>query len=223
VNDNLLTLIATSLHEAIADKDKPGFKDNQARSSHFVSRLATNLGRSNLTPGCDLKVISVDEHGNKSSGEWLLDIALVRKMTIEEKGFRTDAIIQIDWAVESESNSALVEFATDFSKLAVVRARNYLYLHGFNQGTERAAHQYFERRLRLAVEILRKADAFPNPFYLAFWPSPEKPAFANTESSIWDLLAPNINKKYQHLGQVHLYRLESSGAIPLGAAGLQAT
>ncbi len=221
MNDNLLNLIATSLGEAIAEKDKPYFRNNQVRSSLFVSRFASNLQRNNLAPGYDLRVVAVDEFGNKTSGEWLLDITLTRTTIIEEKGNRTHAVIQIEWAIESEGNSALAEFARDFSKLAVVRARNYLYLHGFNHGTEYAAQEYFTRRVKLAIDILRDANAFPNSFYLAFWPSPERPAFAKTVNSIWDLLAPDINKKYKHLGQVYLYRLESSGSTFLGTACLQ--
>ncbi len=220
MDTSLLALISKSLSDAIARKNESAYSINRNRSSLFVSELAKNLSSNLTAPDCTLKVISVDSSGKRLPGEWLLDIAITRCIKIEETGHVENAVTSIEWAVESESNSALSEFASDFSKLAVIRASNYLYMCGFNQGTERGAHRYFKRRLEFATNILKAANVVPPAFYVAFWPSPEKRVFKSYVGSLWDLIDDNSVQGFAHLKQVYLYQLTSEQPILIGATSI---
>jgi hypothetical protein len=213
---SILAIIANSLSEAISQKDNAFCKKNQNRSSLFVSILGKNLYSNLVDPDCSLKLITVDPNGNKEPGEWLLDIAITKIINIEERNYSAKAVTNLVWAIESESNSALTAFASDFCKLAVVKSHKYLYLHGFNQGTENATRDFFLRRMDFAKKILIAGGGVPNSFYIAFWPSPAKPKFKTNAQSIWDIIADYDDSQFDHLRKIYLFELTSDEPIPLG-------
>lgn len=217
----ILSIIASSLSDAILRKDETSFEEyNSKRSSLFVSILGEKLYSNFKDKNHSLKVIGVDSNGDNIQGEWLLDIVIAKSIEIVEKNYSTTAMINLEWAVESESNTSLDEFVWDFSKLAMVKSQNYIYLHGFNHGTEDGSNNFFRRRLDIAKKILLAGDGMPNSFYFAFWPSPAKPKFKTKANSIWDLLTDCNLFQYNHLRQIHLYKLTQDDPIYIGSQNI---
>jgi hypothetical protein len=213
----ILSIIANSLSDAISQKDMPGFELNQTKSSLIVSIFASNLKSDWSVTDCSLKVVKVDPDGQKHSGEWLLDIVIAKEIQIKEKGFTVYTVTNLEWAIESESNSGLAAFASDFSKLAVIKSSNYLYLHGFNQATEKAALEFFKRRLDFANKILMAGGGVPSQFFIAFYPSPEKPVFKSDAQTIWDLIPDGNSPQFNQLRKIHLFQLTLETPIFLGS------
>ena len=159
-------------------------KDAKLRSSIFVSVLGKELSKS--YEDHKLKVVGFDvERKRRTSGEWLLDIVIVKEKAIcdaKKKQSKAEIPYQIIWAVESESSTNLHAFAEDFGKLLCVRSENYLFLNGLNQKKEENRNSFVERRLETVKKLLNEIENNYNNLYFAFWPTPAK----NNNGSLWD-------------------------------------
>jgi len=180
--------------------------NNRLRSSIFVSNIADGLYSfyKDSNEHLALRVIGFDEDtGAGVEGEKMLDISIAKtKAIIDPDKEISKAIIgyQLIWAVESEANSGLPDFADDFGKLLCVKSKNYLYLNGLDQLQEKSRLSYIDRRLEVAKQLLEDAELEYDNFYYAFWPSPAKNT--NHNKSFWDM-----NKKDDLLGMVRVFEL----------------
>ena len=180
--------------------------NNRLRSSIFVSNIADGLYSfyKDSNEHLALRVIGFDEDtGAGVEGEKMLDISIAKtKAIIDPDKEISKAIIgyQLIWAVESEANSGLPDFADDFGKLLCVKSKNYLYLNGLDQLQEKSRLSYIDRRLEVAKQLLEDAELEYDNFYYAFWPSPAKNM--NHNKSFWDM-----NKKDDLLGMVRVFEL----------------
>ena len=175
ISELVLTAFKTSIeNEKIVDS-------NSMKSSYFVSQLA-NLFSDKFKK--DALVQSTDRYGNKSSGEWLLDITIVSKDKIgtSYKNRKSDIVKKIHWAIESEFSTSLNEFSKDFSKLLHIRSEAYLYIAGINQLSEGARREYIKAQTELAMDLVSE-QGIDSPFYLAFVPTPGK---SHEHSSLWN-------------------------------------
>lgn len=175
IADLVLTAFKTSIeNEEIVDS-------NSMKSSYFVSQLASLFSERFEK---DALVQNTERNGKKSSGEWLLDIAIVSKDEIgtSYKNRKSDIVKKIHWAIESEFSTSLKEFSKDFSKLLHIRSEAYLYIAGINQISEAARNEYIKAQIELAVDLVSE-QGIDSPFYLAFVPTPGK---SNEHSSLWN-------------------------------------
>ena len=112
-----------------------------------------------------LKVITVDNSGERFPGEWLVDACITEKYD----GF----IDRIIFAMESESNTSKAAFNDDFAKLLHLNADFKLYLNGLNHKSEDGMNKYIESRVAYAKSILCRVS-HTGKFFFGFWPSPGK-------------------------------------------------
>lgn len=181
------------------DNGKKHFS-NALKSAYFVSKLGENLISFWGDKTLKKNVIHVDNLGKKHSGEWLLDLTIVKNY---HSGNYRDFIKKIVWAVESESSTSFKAFNDDFLKLVHIKADNYLYLNGLNQKTQQGANNFIKKRVELAEKILSEIfpDSFNNPFYLGFWCSPCKKG----NNSLWNQL-----NHMNYLQNIHLFKYEKN-------------
>ena len=183
-------------------------KYNSNRSAKFVSEIAAGIDRA-LNKSSDVPAFLVNsqwvnDDGQRTSGEWLLDIAVTTLFQLTEQSNQTDLSVAIEWAVECEYSTSLEQFAADFGKLICVRSKKQLYLNGINQTTPDGRTKYIERRLVTAAGALEPVADLMSNFYFGFWPSPEKPKPASRhrdESSLWE-----VEELSDLLSSVQLYR-----------------
>lgn len=182
---------------------------NAARSGFFCAAVGKVL--KSLTPfDSRLRQIGFCESRHKfESGEWMLDGAVVE---LDEHQF----VRRIHVAMECESSTSKIEFATDFGKLLNVKAKTKVFLHGLDQITGKASDDLVSARCGLASQLVRECDPYSD-WFLGFWPSPKKvPGLP----SLWDDFYGA--RDYAHLAQIRLYRFDGQGfsrvlPIPLAA------
>ena len=141
-------------------------------SSRFVHEVAKEVHESYFL-GHWLHAIGVEDSGERSSGEWLLDACITKDISLRNPhhaGF-TRFIDSIVFAMESESDTGTPAFNTDFAKLLHLNAAVKLYLNGVNQSSEDTLEAYMGRRRKYVETILRTAR-HDGQFFFAFWPSP---------------------------------------------------
>ncbi|MDE0660921.1 MAG: hypothetical protein OXI79_14880 [Gammaproteobacteria bacterium] len=152
-------------------------------SSKFVYEVTKSIYLECL-PEYELHVISVDDRGDKRSGEWLLDGCI----TEESDGF----IERIVFAMESESARSKAAFDEDFAKLIHVKSYFKLYLNGLRHKEEADMTRYMEHRLAYAASVLRKTS-HAGKLWLGFWPSPGK---FRGRVSAWEALPAHLDAIY---------------------------
>jgi hypothetical protein len=169
------SIVTKSLEDAaILGPTKP-----KIQSAKFVEGIGKRLAEA----FCDLSdkrsFQTVNKEGTgKIKGEWLLDVAIWQPFDEKDEGYPNSPaqfLKKLRWAVESETNTSLVEMASDFNKLLAVHSDHYLYLNGMTQKTDAARSEYRERRLATARRVLKKTSRQKQltHFYYGFWPSPE--------------------------------------------------
>jgi len=153
---------------------------NNKRSSRFVSELS-RIFKDKYQAIALVQETDID--GNKTSGEWLLDIMIVTKKEIitPDKKRKTTVVDNITWAIESEFSTDLHEFFKDFTKLLYLKADAYLYIAGLNQETERSREKYIETQCELAAKLVEEKQ-IKVPFFIVFVPSPAN----RGGQSLWD-------------------------------------
>ena len=160
---------------------------NSRRSAKFVYEVAERLRELEGLRSDQIDVQRVDERGDKKPGEWLLDIAIAKRIEICDPGRPNDRPVSmrasLQWAVESEFAVSLESFAEDFGKLLCVNAKNRMYLNGMNQDSEKTRSSYVNRRLETVRAALDGSATSGKNFWMGFWPSPEKKGLVD---SLWD-------------------------------------
>lgn len=157
--------------------------NNKERSSVFVSSVADLLAEEfkaeiERKEACCCVQKFNEKIKKRIPGEWLLDIVIAKQTELrDEKKKRSKAkmISEILWAVESESDTGLDQFAKDFGKLLCVNSKNYLYLNGMNQSSA-GMKDYKERRLETIKNtdfISERLKEINGRFFIGFWPVPE--------------------------------------------------
>ncbi len=133
-------------------------------SSKFVYEVAAAIHQEFFAAHC-LNVISVDNSGERDSGEWLVDACITKK---------TDGFIdEIVFAMESESSQAGAAFNEDFAKLLHLNAAFKLYLSGLSHKTELGMEMHIPERIEECKNILSRVQQ-NGRLFVAFWPSPAK-------------------------------------------------
>ena len=212
VLDALSQALATSRNWARGRKIS-----NATRSARFCSDVCQNLGSllhdTELTP-IRPRYINVDDQGNKSPGEWLLDGTWTEDVRPDDRmDERKGVPAKIRCALECESSTSGFDYFTDFSKLLLVTSDIKLFLAGLNQRTKRAACSYIDLRVQQSSELVDQYDrTSPTDWYLAFWPSP----LAVDRRSLWERID---EEPLTHLHTIVLYQFADRTFQKIGDAG----
>ena len=196
MNDKKLLLAIERGYEKARDTClKEGFPlgKNQLFSAKFVAEVSQKIYTDCFSEAGTLRVIGVDDKGEKRSGEWLLDACITEDI---------DKFIgKIVFAMESESNTSKKSFNEDFAKILHIDATYSLYLNGLNHRTLKGKDSYIRDRLEYAKKIIANlAESKTSPIYIGFFPSPQNSTIQ--KKSIWWFLS----KEYSHLNQIVLYK-----------------
>jgi hypothetical protein len=134
-------------------------------------------------------VQETDKYGGKTTGEWLLDIAIVSKQKVHTsyKDRNASIVEKIIWAIESEFSTNLKEFCKDFAKLLHIKSEAYLYIAGLNQMTPEPRQAYINAQVELAKSLVER-HKIKEPFYMVFVPTPGQ---SGTHKSVWDAFEPD--------------------------------
>ena len=154
----------------------PNNLSNNKRSSYFVSELSKEFeDRYKATA----LVQKTDPNGERHTGEWLLDIAIVKTKEVgtDYKNRKTTVVDSIIWAIESEFSTYIKEFCKDFTKLLYIKANGYLYIAGLNQTDKKARENYIEAQKKLATTLVESKE-IKSPFFIVFIPS--------SGNGVWD-------------------------------------
>lgn len=182
-HQEIANLVYEAFQEAFAKKDKGALKNNNTfRSSYFVSLIGAQLEKhfeKYESTKVHYQAVQSIEASEKKSGEWLFDICVTRYKTIS-KTIKKDINTHLLFACESEFNTGLHAFATDFGKLICSNAKQYLFIQGLNQKTATGRFNFIEARKKIIQEQL--GDLIDVDFVLAFVPSPVKV----DQTSFWD-------------------------------------
>ena len=172
---------------------------NATRSARFCSDVFGKLDPLLYGAALTRRYISVDDHGKKSPGEWLLDGTWTEDVRPDDRMPR-GVPARIRCAIECESNTSGLDYFTDFSKLLSISADIKLFLAGLNQRTKTGACNYIDLRVQQSSAMVDRYDqTSPDDWYLAFWPSP----LAVDGQSLWELIDDG---EIAHLHNVVLYR-----------------
>ena len=175
-NKEVADIVFSSFRKAFEEKGRKNFiANNPFRSSYFVSLIGDKL--KNHFKGAKAHFQSIDsiEKTNKKSGEWLFDICVTSQLEITDKRHK-DGISTINtnilFACESEFETSLFAFATDFGKLICSNANQILFIQGLNQSTEKGRKDFIESRKEIITTQLQ--HLIKDDFVLAFIPTPGK-------------------------------------------------
>ena len=173
-NSKVADIVFESFRKAFEKKDTPPFQhDNPHRSAYFVSEIGRQVEA--YFKGAKPHYMAVDSSADKKKmpGEWLFDICVTSQLEIideRHKDGRSWINTNILFACESEFDTSLSSFATDFGKLICSNANQYLFIQGLNQSTEQGRKDFINSRksiIRTYLEHLIRDD-----FVLAFIPTP---------------------------------------------------
>lgn len=204
LNSQLLhALINTSMRDSLAwvgGRTAEGHTvPNSLKSSMFCTQIGQNLDHFYSGEGVVKRQIIVNGDGERTAGEWLLDIAWTEGWISKTAVLKVHRPGLLRCAVECESSTAGREFFKDFAKLVNIRSRTKIFLGGLNQITSSAAEAYRERRVDEAGEFVRELEGAESStdWYIGFWPSPA----GTLDTSLWDRL-----DEYPHLSRGYVYR-----------------
>lgn len=206
LNSQLLhTVINASMRDSLAWVEARAAEGhtvpNSLKSSMFCTQIGQNLDHFYEGKGVTRRQIIVQGNGERTAGEWLLDIAWTEGWISKTVPLKSQRPGLIRCAVECESSTAGREFFKDFAKLVNIKSEVKIFLGGLNQVTPAAAERYRNERVLEAGEFVREieGDNPPSDWYIGFWPSPA----GTLNTSLWDRLA-----KIPHLTTVYVYRYD---------------
>jgi hypothetical protein len=177
---------------------------NSLKSSMFCTQIGTNLDRFYSGEGVTKRQIIVNGDGERTAGEWLLDIAWTEGWVSKTSKVKKPRPGTIRCAVECESSTAGREFFKDFAKLVNIKSQTKIFLGGLNQVTPAAAERYRADRVEEAGELVRDIEGNNSltDWYIGFWPSPA----GTLNTSLWDRLG-----EYPHLTKGYVYCYDPVG------------
>ena len=208
-NQELLRSIQDGFGKAFRATDSIlGGRYSMTGPSRLSAKFACEVGSAihrclqRRSPGLCLRVIGVDERGEKQSGEWLVDACITEEHCDTESLRFIDRIV---FAMESESDTGKRAFNDDFAKLVHLNAEHKLYLNGLDQTTRPGMERYVESRCEYAEAVLQRTRP-SGEFHLGFWPSPGKPkARGSSLDSIWRGLQCG---EWPHLDGIRLWHFD---------------
>ena len=183
-NNDVANIVFESFVTAFKEKNQGELKDNNPfRSSYFVSLIGEKLENHFFDAKTNYQNIQSIENNKKSSGEWLFDISVTSQLEIIDDRYidgKSKINTNILFACESEFDTSLAAFTTDFGKLICSNANQYLFIQGLNQSTEKGRKEFIESRKEIIKKQLR--HIIRDDFVLAFIPTPGKVG----DKSFWD-------------------------------------
>lgn len=188
-NNEIAKIIFTSFKETFENKDKGKLKEsNPFRSSYFVSLVGKKIEESFRSAKSNFQSIESIENTNKKGGEWLYDICFTRQIEVKDEKYKGTAKINTNilLACESEFETSLSAFTTDFGKLICSNANQITFIQGLNQSTKTGRIDFIESRKNIIKNQLH--DMIRDDFVLAFIPTPGKYG----EMSFWDKYADEV-------------------------------
>jgi len=183
-NDDVARIVFNAFQKALSEKDNGLLKDNNPlRSSYFVSQIGDELKKHFQGAKTHYQAIESIFNEKKKGGEWLYDICVTLQLNIRDTRHK-DGIADINtnilFACESEFDTKISAFATDFGKLLCSNANQYLYIQGLDQSTFNGRASFISERKNLIKNNLW--HQIKDDFVLAFIPTPGK----KREKSFWD-------------------------------------
>ena len=196
-------------------RDWAGGRDvsNAARSARFCSDVCGNLDSLLYGTSLTRRYISVNDHGKRNPGEWLLDGTWTEDVRPDDRMSRA-VPARIRCAIECESSTSGLDYFTDFSKLLSISSDIKLFLAGLNQRTKTGACSYIDLRVQQSGAMVDRYDeTSAADWYLGFWPSP----LAVDGRSLWELIDEG---EIAHLHNVVLYQFADHTFQKVGDARL---
>jgi hypothetical protein len=190
-NIEIADFVYQSFLIAFNEKDTAKLKnDNPFRSSYFVSLIGEKLeNHYSKSAKTNYQHINSLEERKKSTGEWLFDISVTSQMEIidtRHSDGKSMINTNILLACESEFETSLSAFTTDFGKLICSGANQYMFIQGLNQSTEAGRKEFINFRKEIIQNQLR--HLIRDDFLLAFIPTPGKIG----NNSFWNTHEENI-------------------------------
>lgn len=198
-NKEVGKIVYDSFLQAFGAKDREELKgDNPYRSSFFVSLIGDKLKNHFKFAKTNYQSIDPNNPNKKLAGEWLFDISVTAQLEIEDirKGCSNSKInTNILFACESEFETSLHAFTTDFGKLICSNANQFLFIQGLNQKTNAGRRDFIESRMNIIRSQL--VHLISDDFVLAFIPTPGKIG----DSSFWD----KYEKEVKSWVEIYIY------------------
>lgn len=163
---SLKEIMSTAIKQAVLEvmpiETSPG-KYHNLLSKAFVASVGKELKRFYKPPEFDHCFRDWNfEKQEGISGEWMLDVAIVRKRELNKYA---KYIYEVSLALESELNPNSKAFTEDFSKLLVVNARCKVYINGVKRIKD--ASVYINNRMNEIRTIMRK-ESVADKFFICF-------------------------------------------------------
>jgi hypothetical protein len=183
-NEEVAEIVYNAFKKAFEEKENESLRGNNPfRSSYFVSLIGDKLKNHFKSAKTHYQSIDSILNKKKNSGEWLFDICVTSQMpVIDSRHVDGKSIINTNilFACESEFETSLSAFTTDFGKLICSNANQYLFIQGLNQSTEAGRKDFISSRKSIIKDQLK--GLIRDDFVLAFIPTPGKIG----ERSFWD-------------------------------------
>ncbi|MFK7936659.1 MAG: hypothetical protein AB8G22_24310 [Saprospiraceae bacterium] len=175
-NKQVGKIVFNAFQQTFREKDNGNLrKNNSFRSAYFVSLIGKRLNEHFVDAKTNYQAIDSINSSGKLSGEWLYDISVTTQLKIidERKGCGFSAInTNVLFACESEFDTSLQSFTTDFGKLICSNANQYLFIQGLNQKTSTGRRSFIDSRISIIKKTLE--HLISDDFVLAFVPTPGK-------------------------------------------------
>ncbi len=195
-------IVYDSFCETFEKKDTGELKEsNPYRSAYFVGRIGDQLKEHFKPAKTNYQSIESINNPKKLAGEWLFDICVTAQIEIEDrrKGCGSSKInTNILFACESEFETSITAFATDFGKLICSNANQFLFIQGLNQKTPEGRKDFIAARKNIIQTQLK--HLIEDDFVLAFVPTPGKIG----KQSFWDEYESEVK------GWIEIYNYEVS-------------
>lgn len=183
-NREVAEIVFSSFKKAFQEKDSGRLEgDNPLRSAYFVSLIGGKLKDHFQDSKVNYQSVDSIWEEKKSGGEWLFDISVTSRKRIVDNRHR-DGISEINtnilFACESEFETSLSAFTTDFGKLLCSNANQRLFIQGLNQSTAVGRESFINSRKQIITRQLN--HLLGDDLVLAFVPTPGK----CKKQSFWD-------------------------------------
>ena len=180
----LASIVYLSFKKAFEERNRALLKnDNPFRSAYFVNLIGKELAIYFKDAKTNYQAVDSIFNKSKSSGEWLFDICVTTQAEIideRKEGRKSKINTNILLACESEFETNINAFTTDFGKLICSNANQKLFIQGLNQKTKDGREDFIISRQEIVKTQLQ--HLISDDFVLAFIPTPGKIG----NQSYWD-------------------------------------
>lgn len=183
-NKEIAKIVLDTFIDTFSERNKGELKNNNPlRSSYFVSLIGERIHKTFFTNSkLNIQKVSSVNSKSKTSGEWIYDICITSQQEITDSRYKGTSFVNTNilFACESEFETSIAAFATDFGKLLCSNANQILYIQGLSQSTEQGRLDFIESRKKIVTTQLN--NLIKDDFVLAFIPTPGK----IRDGSFWD-------------------------------------